>query len=46
VAEDDNDVRGCVVETLAGLGYEVTGTAGAEDASNAPSFRMQGPSSS
>jgi CheY-like chemotaxis protein len=35
VAEDDDDVRGYVVETLEGLGYEVIGTPGAEDALNA-----------
>jgi two-component system, NtrC family, sensor kinase len=35
VAEDDNDVRGYVVETLEGLGYDVIGTPGAEDALNA-----------
>jgi two-component system, NtrC family, sensor kinase len=32
VAEDDNDVRAYVVETLQGLGYDVIGTAGAEAA--------------
>jgi two-component system, NtrC family, sensor kinase len=32
VAEDDNDVRAYVVETLEGLGYDVIGTAGAEAA--------------
>jgi two-component system, NtrC family, sensor kinase len=35
VAEDDNDVRGYVVETLEGLGYDVIGTPGAEDALSA-----------
>ena len=35
MAEDDNDVRGYVVETLEGLGYDVIGTPGAEDALNA-----------
>ena len=35
VAEDDNDVRVYVVETLEGLGYDVIGTPGAEDALNA-----------
>jgi two-component system, NtrC family, sensor kinase len=32
VAEDDNDVRAYVIETLEGLGYAVIGTAGAEAA--------------
>ena len=32
VAEDDNDVRAYVVETLEGLGYDVIGTPGAEAA--------------
>jgi two-component system, NtrC family, sensor kinase len=34
VAEDDNDVRAYVVETLEGLGYDVIGTSGAEAALN------------